>query len=37
LVTEELVTEAQNTPETWWGASMFFVGFLAMTVIGELM
>jgi ZIP family zinc transporter len=37
LVTEELLTEAHEKPETWWGASMFFVGFLVMTVTSELM
>ena len=36
LVTEELLTEAHENPETWWGAASFFVGFLAMTVISEM-
>lgn len=37
LVTEELLTEAHERPETAWGAAAFFVGFLAMAVISELM
>lgn len=37
LVTEELLTEAHEKPETWWGAASFFIGFLAMTVISEMM
>jgi ZIP family zinc transporter len=37
LVTEELLTEAHEKPETAWGAAMFFVGFLALTVIDLMM
>lgn len=37
LVTEELLTEAHEKPETVWGTAAFFVGFLAMTVISEVM
>ena len=36
LVTEELLTEAHERPETDWGTAMFFVGFLALTVIDQL-
>lgn len=37
LVTEELLTEAHEKPETPWGTAMFFVGFLSLTVLSELM
>lgn len=37
LVTEELLTEAHEKPETTWGAAMFFVGFLALTVVSQMM
>lgn len=37
LVTEELLTEAHEKPETAWGAAMFFIGFLALTVVNEMM
>jgi ZIP family zinc transporter len=37
LVTEELLVEAHEQPETAWGAAMFFVGFLALTVVDMLM
>lgn len=37
LVTEELLTEAHEKPETAWGTAAFFVGFLSLTVVGEMM
>ncbi|HEX2941100.1 MAG TPA: hypothetical protein VHO91_08640, partial [Rhodopila sp.] len=37
LVTEELLTEAHERPETPWATAAFFVGFLALTVVSELM
>lgn len=37
LVTEELLTEAHERPETAWGTAAFFVGFLALTVMSEMM
>ena len=37
LVTEELLREAHEEPETTMGTAMFFVGFLAFLVIGMLM
>ena len=37
LVTEELLTEAHERPETPWGTAMFFVGFLALEVIDRAM
>jgi zinc transporter, ZIP family len=37
LVTEELLTEAHERPETPWGTAMFFVGFLALTVVDQMM
>ena len=37
LVLEELMTEAHEKPETAWGTAMLFVGFLAMTVLAELL
>ncbi len=36
LVTEELLVEAHEKPETAWGAALFFIGFLALTVLDEL-
>lgn len=36
LVTEELLTEAHKNPETAWGAASFFVGFLALTVLNQV-
>lgn len=35
LVTEELLTEAHEKPETSWATAAFFVGFLAMMVISQ--
>ena len=35
LVAEELLTEAHEKPETSWGTSMFFIGFLALTVLDQ--
>lgn len=37
LVTEELLTEAHEKPETAWGTAMFFVGFLVLTVLDQVM
>ncbi|MEJ8573774.1 transporter [Microbaculum marinum] len=37
LVTEELLVEAHEKPETNWGTAMFFVGFLCLTIIDELL
>lgn len=37
LVTEELLTEAHERPETAWSPAMFFVGFLALTILNQLM
>ena len=37
LVTEELLTEAHERPETAWGPALFFVGFLALTILNQLM
>ncbi len=37
LVTEELLTEAHEKPETAFGPAAFFVGFLALTVLNEMM
>jgi ZIP family zinc transporter len=37
LVVEELLTEAHKRPQTAWGAAMFFVGFLALEVVGRAM
>ena len=37
LVTEELLTEAHEKPETAWGAAMFFVGFLSLTILDEML
>lgn len=37
LVTEELLIEAHEKPETPWGTAMFFVGFLALEVIDKAM
>lgn len=36
LVTEELLTEAHEGPETSWGAAMFFAGFLVLLVVDLL-
>lgn len=36
LVTEELLVEAHENPETLWGTALLFVGFLLMLVIDEL-
>ncbi len=35
LVTEELLTEAHEVPETPWATGVFFVGFLAYLLIAE--
>lgn len=35
LVTEELLTEAHEKPETSWAVAMFFIGFLALTVLDQ--
>jgi ZIP family zinc transporter len=37
LVTEELLVEAHEKPETTWGAAMFFVGFLVLLVVSDAM
>ncbi len=37
LVTEELLVEAHQKPHPHWSAAMFFVGFLALAVVNELM
>ncbi|WP_395015360.1 ZIP family metal transporter [Dongia sp.] len=37
LVTEELLIEAHERPETPWGTAMFFVGFLSLEVIDRAM
>lgn len=37
LVTEELLVEAHEIPETPWLAATFFVGFLVMLVIEMLL
>lgn len=37
LVTEELLAEAHEKPETTWGAAIFFVGFLILTVVDQMM
>ena len=36
LVTEELLVEAHAVPEKPWTTAMFFVGFLGMLVIEEI-
>jgi ZIP family zinc transporter len=36
LVTEELLTEAHDGPESPWLTSMFFVGFLVFLLLGML-
>lgn len=36
LVTEELLVEAHKRPETYWGTSLLFVGFLMMLALDEL-
>lgn len=36
LVTEELLVEAHETPDSPWITSMFFAGFLALLVLEEL-
>lgn len=37
LVTEELLTEAHETPDRPWVAAMFFVGFLLLITLDELL
>lgn len=37
LVTEELLVEAHETPDSPWVTSMFFVGFLSLLILEELM
>lgn len=37
LVTEELLVDAHETPDRPWVAAMFFVGFLLLLVLAELM
>ncbi|MDE2446221.1 MAG: transporter [Alphaproteobacteria bacterium] len=37
LVTEELLVEAHETPDSPWITSMFFAGFLALLILEELM
>lgn len=37
LVTEELLVEAHEKPDTAWASAMFFVGFLALEVIDQLL
>lgn len=36
LVTEELLTEAHEVPETPWATALFFVGFLVYLLISEV-
>ena len=36
LVTEELLTEAHEVPETPWLTAMFFVGFLSLFLLEML-
>lgn len=36
LVTEELLTEAHEKPETKWSAAMFFTGFLILMVLNQM-
>ncbi len=35
LAVEELMVEAHETEDTPWITAMFFVGFIALTVMGE--
>ena len=37
LVTEELLVEAHETPDKPWVAAMFFIGFLLLLSLEELM
>lgn len=37
LVTEELLVEAHETPDRPWTAAMFFVGFLLLLLLADLM
>jgi len=37
LVTEELLAEAHETPDRPWVTDMFFVGFLALLTLAELL
>ncbi len=37
LVTEELLVEAHEVPDTYWATAAFFVGFLCDLVVTELM
>jgi len=36
LVTEELLVEAHETPDRPWVTAMFFVGFLALLLLEEV-
>lgn len=36
LVTEELLVETHETPDSRWITSMFFAGFLALLILEEL-
>ncbi len=36
LVTEELLVEAHEKPDTAWGTALFFVGFFALTVLDQI-
>ena len=36
LVTEELLVEAHETPDRPWVAAMFFVGFLLLLLLEEM-
>ena len=36
LVTEELLIEAHETPDRPWVTAMFFVGFLALLLLEEV-
>ncbi len=37
LVTEELLAEAHQVPDTYWATAVFFAGFLCYLVVAELM
>ena len=37
LVTEELLVEAHEKPDTAWGTALFFIGFLGLATIDELL
>jgi ZIP family zinc transporter len=35
LVTEELLVEAHEKPETAWGTALFFIGFLGLAALDQ--